>query len=78
MYKFMDNERLIEKLIDVRNEIYREGEKPNTKHLDSVIKNFLLHNCVHTVIMDDIDITPEKSMTVYYCSKCEITLQHPN
>lgn len=74
----MDNECLIEKLIDVRNEIHREGDKPNTQHLDNVIKNFLLHNCVHHVVKDDIDLTPEKSMRIHYCSKCELTLHYPD
>ena len=26
--------------------------------------------CVHEVMSDDIDITPDKSVKIHYCNKC--------
>ena len=37
------------------------------KHIDEQIKN----KCQHNYVTDDIDIDPEKSMKICYCSICE-------
>jgi|10_taG_2_1085330.scaffolds.fasta_scaffold13557_4 hypothetical protein len=38
-----------------------------------IINNFLSKNCNHTWITDDIDISPDHSKQIIYCSKCELT-----
>jgi hypothetical protein len=70
------SERLIEKLIDIRNEITRNENKNeiDTKNLDNQIKNFLMKHCVHDIITDYIDITPNMGMNIKYCAKCGVTL----
>jgi hypothetical protein len=37
------------------------------KHIDEQIKN----KCQHNYVTDDIDIDPDKSMKICYCSICE-------
>jgi hypothetical protein len=39
------------------------------KHIDEQIKN----KCQHNYVTDDIDIDPEKSIKICYCSICEHT-----
>ena len=39
------------------------------KHIDEQIKN----KCQHNYVTDDIDIDPDKSMKICYCSICEHT-----
>jgi hypothetical protein len=70
------SEKLIEKLIDIRNEIAINENKngADTKNLDNEIKNFLMKHCAHDVITDYIDITPNRGMNIKYCAKCGITL----
>jgi hypothetical protein len=63
--------RLVEKLIELRNELAIE---PDTKNIDNEIKHFLMKHCVHDVITDYIDITPNKGMNIKYCAKCGLTL----
>jgi hypothetical protein len=36
-----------------------------------IINNLLLINCHHNFIEDTIDITPDKSKSIIYCSICE-------
>ena len=38
------------------------------------IKQYLRKYCKHNMVEDLIDITPDKSVKIYYCSKCEYTL----
>ena len=63
--------RLIEKLIEIRNELALE---PETKNIDNEIKIFLMKHCVHDVITDYVDITPNMGMNIKYCAKCGLNL----
>jgi hypothetical protein len=42
--------------------------------LKTVLRNFLIKNCEHTIIKDYIDIDQEHSQTIHYCSKCYSTM----
>ena len=47
---------------------YENTSKENfLKHIDEQIKN----KCQHNYVTDDIDIDPDKSMKICYCSICE-------
>jgi hypothetical protein len=37
------------------------------------IKNQISNRCNHNLVEDEIDITPEKSQKIKYCSECEYT-----
>lgn len=46
------------------------------KHMNSKINNInkkINELCVHTWVDDMVDITPDKSIYITYCSKCELT-----
>lgn len=36
------------------------------------IMQYLKTNCRHNVIQDIIDITPEQSISIRYCDRCEL------
>jgi len=38
------------------------------------LTQFICHNCEHTFVEDVIDITPDKSQNITYCTICEYTL----
>jgi hypothetical protein len=40
------------------------------KTIRKLVKNYMQKYCSHNIIQDSIDITPEKSINIYYCSKC--------
>lgn len=63
---------------------YREKEKKenidtyndlmqNLEILKGIIEGKIKNSCVHDWVKDDVDITPELSQAIYYCSKCELT-----
>ena len=38
------------------------------------LTQFICHNCEHTFVEDVIDITPDRSQNIKYCTICEYTL----
>ena len=72
MCKCIMSERLVELLLEVRDEMDRL--EINTKENDKIIKTFLMRYCAHEIVSDDVDITPEKSAKIHYCNKCGTTL----
>jgi hypothetical protein len=38
-----------------------------------IIDKFLSSNCTHVWITDDIDISPDHSKQIIFCSKCELS-----
>lgn len=43
------------------------------KNIVNIINNFLLNHCEHDIVNDSIDIDPDKSESISYCIKCNIT-----
>ena len=37
------------------------------------LNQFICHNCEHTFVEDVIDITPDRSQNITYCTICEYT-----
>ena len=35
-----------------------------------LMEEYIIHNCNHNIVEDSIDITPDTSQTIFYCSKC--------
>jgi len=40
------------------------------------VNEYLENKCIHKVIIDSIDITPDSSQTIYYCEKCYKTFNN--
>ena len=38
------------------------------------IRKFLIENCQHDLVTDYIDIDPEQSQQIIYCTKCNMNL----
>lgn len=51
----------------------------NSEHKDilNATNDFLLKYCVHKIVKDSIDIDLDRSKTIYYCEKCELTFNEP-
>ena len=46
-----------------------ERKKEILKKVEEEIRN----NCTHQWVRDSIDIDPDRSQTIFYCSKCELS-----
>jgi len=46
----------------------------NVINIQENIRSFLKHNCKHELVTDYIDLTPEQSQKIVYCTKCNMTL----
>ena len=45
------------------------------KTIIQMIQIFLHKNCQHQIINDNIDVTPDKSVAIFYCKHCHETLE---
>jgi len=52
-------------------ELYPEKLR-NSEYKEIVrgVSEYLENKCIHHIIIDSIDITPDSSQTIYYCEKC--------
>jgi len=49
-------------------------ENNNITNIRDNIRDYLIDNCEHDVETDYIDLTPEQSQKIVYCTKCNMTL----
>ena len=71
-------EEVSEKLQNIRSDLKRTisllgNNSYCSSDLFSIIElmdNFIIKHCNHTFVYDSIDISPEHSRTIRYCSKC--------
>ena len=54
--------------------ITASDQTPEYANILSQINIFLLNFCKHEIIVDSIDITPDRSCCIKYCNKCFVTL----
>jgi len=40
------------------------------KQISDLVQQYLKKYCLHCIVRDEIDIDPDVSRTIYYCSKC--------
>jgi hypothetical protein len=47
-------------------------QNPNEeyKNICKLMEDYIINNCEHDIVEDSIDIDPDRSKTIYYCSKC--------
>jgi hypothetical protein len=70
---------IIEKVIDLIDSVdefiyCNQTDDSELGVLKTVLRGFLINNCEHIIIKDDIDIDLDHSQTIHYCSKCLSTL----
>ena len=47
-----------------------ENPQQDFVYILRLVKNYLKTHCRHIIVKDVIDISPETSKTIHYCSKC--------
>jgi len=67
------SERLVNLILEMRDEMARI--EVATDETNKIINNFLMRYCVHDVMTDYIDITPDKCITIRYCKNCGVTFK---
>lgn len=52
-------------------------QNPNEEfsNICKLMENYITNNCNHNIVEDSIDITPDKSQTIFYCNKCMKTME---
>jgi hypothetical protein len=45
-------------------------ENSEYKQIYTLVQEYLKNNCNHNIIKDYIDISPDESKDIYYCSHC--------
>ncbi len=65
------SERLVELILEMRDEMARI--EVATDETNKILNTFLMRYCVHDVMTDYIDITPDKSIMIRYCKFCGVT-----
>ena len=68
----IDFYNLIQKYISETNKINKNKLDYN-KNMLKKINNLIIKKCEHTWINDLIDIDPDRSKSIKYCSKCYLT-----
>ena len=65
------------KVRDVLDTIEAPISKTSTEYQQIVntVQDFLLKNCDHLLVYDYIDITPDRSERICYCSRCFTTFR---
>jgi hypothetical protein len=60
-------------LNESHNKLFFSSKKQDIQVLKNICDKNILELCKHTFIEDTIDITPDKSQNIRYCSICEYT-----
>jgi hypothetical protein len=60
----------VDSVFDVTGILFKISEAKDRLYS---IDNFLKNTCEHEIIDDHIDVDPEKSINISYCSKCKLT-----
>ena len=53
--------------------ILRKDQDPEYSRILKLVDEYLLRNCDHEIVKDLIDLDPDRSKTITYCSKCYTT-----
>jgi hypothetical protein len=51
-----------------------EEQSIDYQHIVHLVQNYLKKNCKHVIVMDLVDIDPDRSQTISYCVKCGISI----
>jgi hypothetical protein len=55
-------------------EISPEEQSIDYQQIVKLVQDFIKKNCKHVIVMDLIDIDPDRSETILYCTKCGMTI----
>ena len=66
----------IQEILNVKKVLENLIKEQDNAHLKNALEQlnlFLIQNCIHEFVDDFIDIDPDRSMQISYCSKCMMT-----
>lgn len=70
------DEQFIKEDINIMRNVKQMMNKDNCleineyRHIYKLVQEYLKKNCIHNIIKDYIDISPDESKDIYYCSYC--------
>ena len=73
---FLTNNVELDVIIDISNKLERlpeDHQSDEYKYIVELVQKYLKNNCKHSLVMDSVDIDPDRSQTIVYCCKCGIT-----
>lgn len=53
------------------------SKPPEYSIIQQLIDEYIMKYCEHNIIYDSIDITPDTSKTIRYCTHCYTDFPHP-
>jgi hypothetical protein len=68
------NDEIISNMLAIKlklENIPNHCQNSDYKKIHTFVKNYLSKYCNHSIVRDEIDIDPERSQTIFYCTKCE-------
>jgi hypothetical protein len=77
----MENADEIDVMIRVKmivEQIPETEQSIEYKHIVQLIQHFLRVKCPHEVTVDSIDVSPDKSLSIFYCKYCLETFDTAN
>lgn len=70
----------METMIAIRNlleqEVLQQKECSFFMNIVEKVQQYVKIYCQHHIVEDLIDIDPDRSKTIYYCTKCETTFDN--
>jgi hypothetical protein len=63
--------RQMARLRDLIHETPNEYKHTHLREIENNLLEYIHEFCVHSIVQDSIDVSPEKSQTIYYCEICE-------
>lgn len=54
----------------VLNNVSNDNQNPDYKNIIQLIEKYLIDHCNHNIIDDLIDIDPDRSQMIKYCTIC--------
>ena len=69
-----DEVRNVIRVKSIMDRIPESDQSVEYKTIIQMIQGFLHNNCQHEIVIDNIDVTPDKSVTVFYCKHCTESL----
>ena len=75
-----DNRSTIAAMVRAKTLLKNRESNPNPELIIivSLIDEYISKDCVHNIVYDMIDITPDTSKTIRYCTECYTDFPHPS
>jgi len=73
-----ENKSTIAAMVRAKSLLQNRASDPDFVNIVSLIEKYINDHCAHHIIYDTIDITPDTSKTIQYCTECYTDFPHPS